>query len=83
LTIQIKNPILNVDCQSQSNPLNWIAIQIEQASNPIQQYSGSWSDFFRLTVKKSKMTTRRQFNQHFTSSFYAAFLWPKNYEAKL
>jgi len=27
-----------LDCQSQSNPPNWIAIQIEQSSNPIQQY---------------------------------------------
>ncbi len=38
LTIQIQNPILTLDCQSQSNPLNWIAIRIEQSSNPIQQY---------------------------------------------
>ncbi len=34
----IQNPILNLDCQSQSNPLNWIAIRIEQSINPIQQY---------------------------------------------
>jgi len=27
-----------LDCQSQSNPPNWIAIRIEQSSNPIQQY---------------------------------------------
>jgi hypothetical protein len=32
------NPILISDCQSQSNPPNWIAIRIEQSSNPIQQY---------------------------------------------
>ncbi len=38
LTIQIQNPILILDCQSQSNPPNWIAIQIEQSNNPIQQY---------------------------------------------
>jgi len=38
LTIQIQNPILPLDCQSQSNPPNWIAIRIEQSSNPIQQY---------------------------------------------
>jgi hypothetical protein len=29
---------LILDCQSQSNPPNWIAIRIEQSSNPIQQY---------------------------------------------
>jgi len=29
---------LTLDCQSQSNPPNWIAILIEQSSNPIQQY---------------------------------------------
>jgi len=29
---------LPLDCQSQSNPPNWIAIRIEQSSNPIQQY---------------------------------------------
>jgi len=33
LSIQIQNPILILDCQSQSNPPNWIAIQIE-ISNP-------------------------------------------------
>ncbi len=33
LAIQIQNPILILDCQSQSNPPNWIAIQIE-ISNP-------------------------------------------------
>jgi len=38
LTIQIQNPILTLDCQSQSNPPNWIAILIEQSSNPIQQF---------------------------------------------
>ena len=39
-TIQIQNPILNMDCQSQSNPPNWFAFRIEQSSNPIQQYPG-------------------------------------------
>ncbi len=34
----IDNPILTLDCQSQSNPPNWIAIQIEQSRNPIQQF---------------------------------------------
>ncbi len=29
---------LTLDCQSQSNPINWIAIRIEQSSNQIQQY---------------------------------------------
>ena len=29
---------MTLDCQSQSNPLNWIAIWIEQSINPIQQY---------------------------------------------
>ncbi len=39
------NPILTLDCQSQSNPLNRIAIQIERSSNPIQQYHcKKWSD---------------------------------------
>jgi len=40
--IQIQNPILYMymDCQSQSNPPNWIAIRIEQSSNLIQQYPG-------------------------------------------
>ncbi len=38
LKIQIQNPILILDCQSQSNQPNWIAIWIEQSSNPIQQY---------------------------------------------
>jgi len=38
LTTQIQNPILNMDCQSQSNPPNLVAIRIEQSSNPIQQY---------------------------------------------
>jgi len=33
LTIKIQNPILCLDCQSKSNPPNWIAIRIEQ-SNP-------------------------------------------------
>jgi len=31
MSIQIKNPIFDLDCQSQSNPPNWIAIQ---QSNP-------------------------------------------------
>jgi hypothetical protein len=31
---------LILDCQSQFNPPNWIAIRIEQSSNPIQQYPG-------------------------------------------
>jgi len=35
LTIQIQNPILTLDCQSQSNPPNWIAIRIEQSSNTL------------------------------------------------
>ncbi len=38
--IQIQNPILTLDCQSQSNTPNWIATRIEQFSNPIQQYPG-------------------------------------------
>ncbi len=40
LTIEIQNLILTLDCQSQSNPQNWIAIRIEQSSNPIKQYPG-------------------------------------------
>jgi len=35
MTIQIQNPIFNIDCKSQSNPLNWIAIRIEQSSNTL------------------------------------------------
>jgi len=35
LTIQIQNPILAKDCQSQSNPPNWIAIWIEKSSNTL------------------------------------------------
>jgi hypothetical protein len=30
------NTILTLDCQSQSNPLNWIAIWIEQSSKTLQ-----------------------------------------------
>jgi len=41
LPIKIQNPILTLDCQSHSNPLNWIAIRIEQSSDPIQQYPGN------------------------------------------
>jgi hypothetical protein len=33
---------LILDCQSQSNPPNWIAIRIEQSNNPIQQYPVYW-----------------------------------------
>ncbi len=49
LTIQIQNPILTLDCQSQSNPLNWIAIRIEQSNNPIQQYPDFMFTFFPAT----------------------------------
>jgi hypothetical protein len=45
LTIQIQNPIFTLDCQSQSNSLNRIAIRIEQSSNPIQQYPDRQSLF--------------------------------------
>jgi len=34
----IQNMILALDCQSQSNPANLIAIWIEKSSNPIQQF---------------------------------------------
>ncbi len=40
------NPNLILDCQSQSNPPNWIAIRIEQSSNTllVMQYF-LWQDF--------------------------------------
>jgi hypothetical protein len=43
-----------LDCQSQSNPLNRIAIRIEQSSNPIQQYP-AYSNISDDEVKKIKM----------------------------
>ncbi len=46
----IDNPILTLDCQSQSNPLNWIAIRVEQSSNPIQQYPGLIFQFFEFWI---------------------------------
>jgi hypothetical protein len=40
--VEAENPnpnlILTLDRQSHPNPLNWIAIRIEQSNNPIQQY---------------------------------------------
>ncbi len=61
LTIQIQNPILILDCQSQSNPPNWIAIRIEQSSNPIQQYPASmysiyetWPNVMKLLYLKRR-----------------------------
>jgi len=58
LTIQIQNPILTLDCQSQSNPPNWIAIRIEQSSNPIQQYPGSKLLLLRVGQTLSKLPKR-------------------------
>jgi len=56
LTIQIQNPILSLDCQSQSNPPNWIAIRIAQSSNPIQQYPGC--DQLQFSVKLAEFLAK-------------------------
>jgi len=41
IEIQNWNPILTLDFQSHSNQPNWVAIRIEQSSNPIQLYPGN------------------------------------------
>jgi len=35
MTIEIQNPILSLDCQSQSNPPKWVTILIEQSSKTL------------------------------------------------
>ncbi len=52
LTIQIQNQILTLDCKSQSNPPNWIAIRIEQSNPaiPFISLSLSISTFFSLSL---------------------------------
>ena len=50
--IQIKNPILTLDCQSQSNPSNWIAIRIELSTIQSSNTLGIIKLFFWDSVQK-------------------------------
>ena len=53
--LTIQNPILTLDCQSQFNPLNWIAIQIKQYSNTlrIRVFPSSQNSYFYSDVGKA------------------------------
>ncbi len=67
LTIQFHNPIFKMDCKSQFNPPNWLAIQIEQSINPIQQHlswNQCWKKWFENVTKllkkmRGKVTLRK------------------------
>ncbi len=79
LTIQIQNLISNMDCRSKSNPLNWIAIRIEQFSNIIQHYPRNenlhiWFNLFFITddilfLHNSRYVFRFSFFCHECNSF--------------
>ncbi len=71
LSIQIENTILKRDCQSQSNPLNWIDIRIEQSSNTLYNITikyyelySTLANIFESCLRKSSKSLKVGFGNY-------------------